>query len=56
MELIHMGQPMLDLGGRLDYFLRMVLNYPRLAGYQGAALDAHNKLAMTAPCLQKEAT
>jgi hypothetical protein len=38
MELIHMGQPVLDLGGRLDYFLRMALNYPRLAGYQGAAL------------------
>ena len=56
MELIHMGQPVLDLGGRLDYFLRMALNYPRLAGYQGAALDALNKLAMTASCLQKEAT
>jgi hypothetical protein len=33
MELIHMGQPVLDLGGRLDYLLRMALNYPRLAEY-----------------------
>ena len=57
MELIHIGQAVLDLGGRLDYFLRTAFNYPTLAEcYKVAALDAHNKLAMTAPCLQKEAT
>ena len=28
----------------------------RISGCRVAALDAHNKLAMTAPCLQKEAT
>lgn len=56
-ELIHIGQAVLDLGGGLDYFLRTVFNYPTLAEcYKVAALDAHNKLAMTAPCLRKEAT
>ena len=56
-ELIHIGQAVLDLGGRLDYFLRTAFNYPTLAEcYKVAALDAHNKLAMTASCLQKEAT
>jgi hypothetical protein len=56
MELIHIGQPVLDLPGRLDYLLRMALNYPRLAEYQGAALDAHNKLAMARPACRREAT
>jgi len=55
-ELIHIGQAVLDLGGGLDYFLRTVFNYPTLAEcYKVAALDAHNKLAMTASCVQKEA-
>ena len=56
-ELIHIGQAVLDLGGRIDYFLRTVFNYPTLAEcYKVAALDAHNKLAMTASFLEKEAT
>ncbi len=56
-ELIHIGQAVLDLGGGLDYFLRTVFNYPTLAEcYKVAALDAHNKLAMTASCMPKEAT
>jgi len=55
-ELIHIGQAVLDLGGGLDYFLRTVFNYPTLAEcYKVAALDAHNKLAMAASCVQKEA-
>ncbi len=55
-ELIHIGQAVLDLGGGLDYFLRTVFNYPTLAEcYKVAALDAHNKLAMTASYLHKEA-
>ncbi|MFO0698160.1 MAG: Si-specific NAD(P)(+) transhydrogenase [Nitrospira sp.] len=55
-ELIHIGQAVLDLGGGLDYFLRTVFNYPTLAEcYKVAALDAHNKLAMTASCTPKEA-
>lgn len=56
-ELIHIGQAVLDLGGKLDYFLRTAFNYPTLAEcYKVAALDAHNKLAMTASYAQKEAT
>ncbi len=56
-ELIHIGQAVLDLGGGLDYFLRTAFNYPTLAEcYKVAALDAHNKLAMTASYAQKEAT
>lgn len=56
-ELIHIGQAVLDLGGGLDYFLRTVFNYPTLAEcYKVAALDAHNKLAMTASYARKEAT
>ena len=56
-ELIHIGQAVLDLGGGLDYFLRTVFNYPTLAEcYKVAALDAHNKLAMTASWMPKEAT
>jgi len=55
-ELIHIGQAVLDLGGGLDYFLRTVFNYPTLAEcYKVAALDAHNKLAMTASYVPKEA-
>lgn len=56
-ELIHIGQAVLNLGGGLDYFLRTVFNYPTLAEcYKVAALDAHNKLAMTASWMPKEAT
>jgi len=56
-ELIHIGQAVLDLGGGLDYFLRTVFNYPTLAEcYKVAALDAHNKLAMTTSWAPKEAT
>lgn len=56
-ELIHIGQAVLDLSGGLDYFLRTVFNYPTSAEcYIVAALDAHNKLAMTASYVQKEAT
>jgi NAD(P) transhydrogenase len=45
-ELIHIGQAVLALGGRLDYFLDAIFNYPTLAEcYKVAALDAANKLA-----------
>ena len=44
-ELIHIGQAVLALDGKLDYFLRTVFNYPTLAEcYKVAALDASNKL------------
>ena len=45
-ELIHIGQAVLGLQGRLDYFLMTAMNYPTLAEcYKVAALDAHNKLS-----------
>lgn len=44
-ELIHIGQAVLSMGGKLDYFLENVFNYPTLAeAYKIAALDAWNRL------------
>ena len=46
-ELIHVGQAVLGLGGRLEYFLKTVFNYPTLAEcYKVAAYNAANKLAL----------
>jgi NAD(P) transhydrogenase len=44
-ELIHIGQAVMGLGGKLDYFVRTVFNYPTLAEcYKVAALNGLNKL------------
>jgi NAD(P) transhydrogenase len=44
-ELIHIGQAVLSFGGRIEYFVNTVFNYPTLAEcYKVAALDASNKL------------
>ncbi len=44
-ELIHIGQSVIKLEGKLDYFLNNIFNYPTLAGaYKIAALDAWNYL------------
>jgi NAD(P) transhydrogenase len=44
-ELVHIGQAVIALGGKLDYFLRTVFNYPTLAEcYKVAALNGMNKL------------
>lgn len=44
-ELIHIGQAVLAHGGKLDYFVNAVFNYPTLAeAYKIAALDAFNKM------------
>ncbi|MFQ5544128.1 MAG: Si-specific NAD(P)(+) transhydrogenase [Nitrospiria bacterium] len=44
-ELIHVGQAVMQLGGRLDYFLQTVFNYPTLAEcYKVASLNIYNKL------------
>ncbi len=44
-ELIHIGQTAMILGGKLDYFVDNVFNYPTLAeNYKVAALDAWNRL------------
>jgi NAD(P) transhydrogenase len=44
-ELIHIGQAVMALGGKVDYFVYNVFNYPTLAEcYKNAALDGVNRL------------
>ncbi len=44
-ELVHIGQAVMALGGKLEYLVRTVFNYPTLAEcYKVAALDGMNKL------------
>jgi NAD(P) transhydrogenase len=45
-ELVHIGQAAMALGGKVDYLVEAVFNYPTLAeAYKVAALDASNRLA-----------
>jgi NAD(P) transhydrogenase len=45
-ELVHIGQAVLTFGGKIDYFVHNVFNYPTLAeGYKNAAFDGINRLA-----------
>lgn len=47
-ELLHIGQAVLILGGKVDYFVDTVFNYPTLAEcYKAAAFNGLNKLART---------
>jgi len=44
-ELVHIGQAVMALDGKLDYFIRTVFNYPTLAEcYKNAAFDGINRL------------
>jgi NAD(P) transhydrogenase len=44
-ELVHIGQAVLALGGKVDYFIDTVFNYPTLAEcYKTAAFDGINRL------------
>jgi NAD(P) transhydrogenase len=44
-ELVHIGQAVLALRGRVDYFIDTVFNYPTLAQcYKNAAFDGINRL------------
>jgi NAD(P) transhydrogenase len=46
-ELVHIGQAVLALGGRVDYFVDTVFNYPTLAEcYKTAAFDGLNRLSL----------
>lgn len=46
-ELIHIGQAVLSYGGKVDYFINTVFNYPTLAEcYKVAAFDGINRLGM----------
>jgi NAD(P) transhydrogenase len=45
-ELVHIGQAVLTLKGKIDYFVDTVFNYPTLAEcYKAAAFNGINKLA-----------
>jgi len=45
-ELIHIGQTVMAFGGKIDYFINTVFNYPTLAEcYKTAAFDGINRLA-----------
>ena len=47
-ELIHIGQAVLNLKGKIDYFIENSFNYPTLAeAYKIAALDAWNRMGQT---------
>jgi NAD(P) transhydrogenase len=44
-ELIHIGQAVMSLGGKIDYFVNTVFNYPTLAEcYKNAAFNGVNRL------------
>ena len=50
-ELIHIGQAVLAFGGKVDYFVETVFNYPTLAEcYKTAAFDGVNRLGSQGPC------
>jgi NAD(P) transhydrogenase len=54
-EIIHIGQTVMGLGGKIDYFRDTVFNYPTMAEcYKVAALDGLNKLSLWAE-LENEA-
>jgi NAD(P) transhydrogenase len=45
-ELVHIGQAVLALGGKVDYFVDTVFNYPTLAEcYKTAAFDGINRVS-----------
>jgi NAD(P) transhydrogenase len=45
-ELVHIGQVVLSMGGKVDYFVDTVFNYPTLAQcYKNAAFDGLNRLS-----------
>jgi NAD(P) transhydrogenase len=46
-ELVHIGQAVLAFGGKIEYFVNTVFNYPTLAEcYKTAAFDGINRLGM----------
>jgi NAD(P) transhydrogenase len=46
-ELVHIGQAVLAFGGKIDYFIETVFNYPTLAEcYKTAAFDGINRLGL----------
>ena len=53
-ELIHIGQAVMAFGGRIDYFIETVFNYPTLAEcYRVAALDGINRMPRPWPAVDR---
>jgi NAD(P) transhydrogenase len=51
-ELVHIGQAVLAYGGKADYFVHTVFNYPTLAEcYKTAAFDGINRLSTAAKAM-----
>jgi Pyruvate/2-oxoglutarate dehydrogenase complex, dihydrolipoamide dehydrogenase (E3) component, and related enzymes len=49
-ELVHIGQAVLAFGGKIEYFVNTVFNYPTLAEcYKTAAFDGINRLGAMEP-------
>jgi NAD(P) transhydrogenase len=47
-ELVHIGQAVLAFGGKVDYFVNTVFNYPTLAEcYKTAAFDGINRMGIS---------
>jgi NAD(P) transhydrogenase len=47
-ELVHIGQAVLSFGGKIDYFINTVFNYPTLAEcYKTAAFDGIHRLGLS---------
>jgi NAD(P) transhydrogenase len=47
-ELVHIGQAVLSFGGKIDYFVNTVFNYPTLAEcYKNAAFDGINRMGLS---------
>lgn len=47
-ELVHIGQAVLSFGGKLDYFINAVFNYPTLAEcYKNAAFNGMNRMGIS---------
>lgn len=56
-ELIHIGQAVLAYGGKVDYFVNTVFNYPTLAEcYKTAAFDGINRIGGTSDSSSRAAT
>jgi NAD(P) transhydrogenase len=54
-ELVHIGQAVLSFGGKIDYFINTVFNYPTLAEcYKVAAFDGINRLGLFPEELHQE--
>jgi len=53
-ELVHIGQAVMSFGGKIDYFVNTVFNYPTLAEcYKNAAFDEINRMGLSVEHTEK---